>query len=414
MSTIESITLMLALVYSISLLYWSKQKWGAAISAVLLGSALLMTLHWPLFVGLVVALVAVTMLNKFQPALAQGGAVAGESSRGNNKANQLREMIRHLLALSMLLVGVQFAINSAMLKAGVEPILVRPDIGDAFLPIAGGIELKAILGLGLWDKNHPSAAVMLVVVLLTGLLCKRAFCGWACPLGLAGDYLYALRKKFIKQEFAPPAWLDWILRMLKYLLMAALILLVFTMPLASIPHYLDGYYHKVADLKMALFFLKPTIISLICFSIILGIAAWKKQGFCRYICPYGAFLGLLSFLSPFKIRRTTEQCLIEGKGMKCDKCTRACPANIIVHTQTTIRSDECQACMKCISACPKQEALHLSTRWGTKMSARGLTILLLSLLFMIPLWAYVGGFWHSETPTEIRMMLIQHLGSIGH
>lgn len=152
MSTIESITLMLALVYSISLLYWSKQKWGAAISGVLLGSALLMTLHWPLFVGLVVALVAVTMLNKFQPALAQGGAAAGESSRGNNKANQLREMIRHLLALSMLLVGVQFAINSAMLKAGVDPILVRPDIGDAFLPIAGGIELKAILGLGLWIK----------------------------------------------------------------------------------------------------------------------------------------------------------------------------------------------------------------------------------------------------------------------
>ncbi|MEZ9140392.1 MULTISPECIES: 4Fe-4S binding protein [unclassified Shewanella] len=413
MSTIESITLVLALVYSISLLYWSKQKWGAALCGALLMAALVISLHWPLFVGLGLSLLLLPLFNKFQPALAQGGVVNGQRVKGN-KANQLKEMIRHALALSMMLVGIQFAINAALLKAEITPWLVRPDIGDAFLPIAGGIELKAILGLGLWDQNHPAAAVMLVVVLLTGLLCKRAFCGWACPLGLAGDYLYSLRKRFIKQELAPPAWLDWILRMIKYLLLAALVLLVFTMPLASIPHYLDGYYHKVADLKMALFFLSPTVISLMCFSLILAIAAWKRQGFCRYICPYGALLGLVSFLSPFKIRRTTEQCLIEGKGMKCDKCTRACPANIIVHTQTTIRNDECQACMNCISACPKKEALHFSTRWGMVMSYRGLAVLVLMLLFMIPLWAYVGGFWHSETPTEIRMMLIQHLNSIGH
>ncbi|MBR9728052.1 4Fe-4S binding protein [Shewanella intestini] len=404
MSTIESITLMLALVYSISLLYWSHNKWGAAITAAMLAAAMLVSLHWPLFIGLGVALVGLFTLKKFQPEIAQG----------QQRINLLRELIRHALALSMMLVAVQFAINAAMLKAGVDPILVRPDIGDAFLPIAGGIELKAAIGLGIFDNDHPAAAVMLVVVLLTGLLCKRAFCGWACPLGLAGDYLYKLRKRFIKEEFAPPAWLDWILRMVKYLFLIALLFIVITMPLASIPHYLDGYYHKVADLKMAYFFLSPGPIALFCFGLILFLALWKRQAFCRYICPYGALLGLISFLSPFKIRRSTEHCLINSKGMKCDKCTRACPANIIVHTQSTVRSDECQACMNCVAACPKKEALYFSTRSGIKMSARGLAIMLLILLFMIPLWAYVGGIWHSETPTELRMMLIQHLNKIGH
>ncbi|WP_044555538.1 4Fe-4S binding protein [Shewanella piezotolerans] len=404
MSFIESLTLTLALTYSVSLLYWSGKKWGAAASGVLVSAAAISSLYWPLIAALAIAAIVIGLVNKFQPQVAQG----------NMRSNNLREGVQHLLALSMLLVGVQFAVNSALLKAGVTPWLMRPDVGDAFLPIAGGIELKAIATLGIWDQTHPAAAVMLFVVLLTGLLCKRAFCGWACPLGLAGEYLYKLRKRFIKHEYLPPAWLDWPLRMLKYLLLLGLLYIIISMPSQSIPHYLSGNYHKIADLKMALFFVTPGLVTLLCFALILSLAAWRRQGFCRYICPYGALLGLASFLSPFKIRRNTQHCLIESKGMSCDKCTRACPANIAVHTQLNVRSDECQACMRCVSACPKNEALHLSTRNGIKLSARGLTIGLMLLLFLIPLIAYLSGFWVSQTPTETRMYLIQHLNSIGH
>ncbi|QYJ89736.1 4Fe-4S binding protein [Shewanella halotolerans] len=404
MSFIESLTLTLALLYSCSLLYWSGKRWGAVVSAASLLGAALVTLYWPLFIALLLAAGVLALAHRYQ----------GDFVKGEVRANTLREGIQHLLALSILLVGIQYAANAVMLKLGITPYLIRPDVGDAFLPIAGAIELKAILTLGIWDQNHPAAAVMLTVVLLTGLMCKRAFCGWACPLGLAGEYLYKLRKRFIKRELLPPAWLDWPLRMLKYLLLAGLLYIVLGMPSASIPHYLEGNYHKIADLKMALFFVTPGLITLACFAVILLLAAWRRQGFCRYICPYGALLGLTSFLSPFKIRRSTQHCLIETKGMNCDKCTRACPANIKVHQQGTVRSDECQACMRCVSACPKQEALHFSSSNGIKLSARGLTIMLLLLLFMIPLIAYVGGFWVSQTPTEIRMYLIQHLGAIGH
>lgn len=404
MSFVESLTLMLALAYSVSLLYWSGKKSGAVVTILITAAAGISSLYWPLLMALAIAAFSLTIFTKLRP----------EAAKGELRANSLRDGIQHLLALSMLLVGAQFAANTAMLKAGITPWLARPDVGDAFLPIAGGIELKAIMTLGLWDQTHPAAAVMLAVVLLTGLLCKRAFCGWACPLGLAGEYLYKLRKRFIKQEFMPPAWLDWPLRMLKYLLLAALLYIVIGMPSASIPQYLEGNYHKIADLKMALFFVTPGLITLACFAFILALAAWRRQGFCRYICPYGALLGVMSFLSPFKIRRSTQHCLIETKGMNCDKCTRACPANISVHTQKNIRSDECQACMRCVSACPKKEALHFSTRNGIKLSARGLTIMLLLIMFLIPLGAYVGGFWHSQTLDQDRIYLIQHLNAIGH
>nr|WP_320126868.1 4Fe-4S binding protein [uncultured Shewanella sp.] len=404
MTFIESLTLMLALMYLASLSYWSGQKWGAVVTLLLSVSAVAISLYWPLAFGLIIALPLALVGHKFAP----------DSFKGEIKINTLREGTQHVLALSLLLVAVQYTINTVLLKQGITPWLMRPDVVDAFLPIAGGIELKAIVSLNLWDQTHPAAAVMLAAVLLTGLLCKRAFCGWACPLGLAGEYLYAVRKRFIKSELTPPAWLDWPLRMLKYLLLLGLCYIVIGMPSESIPYYLEGNYHKIADLKMALFFLTPSLITLFVFALILALAAWRRQGFCRYLCPYGAMLGILSFASPLKIRRDTQHCLIEAKGMKCDKCTRACPANIIVHTKTTVRSDECQACMRCVAACPKSAALGLGLKSGHRLGHKGLLALVLIALFMLPLGAYLAGFWHSQTPDNIRMELIQVIDRVGH
>lgn len=404
MTFIESLTLMLALMYLASLSYWSGKKWGAVATLLLSVGAVAISLYWPLALGLIIALPLALLRHKFAP----------DSFKGEIKINTLREGTQHVLALSLLLVAVQYTINTILLKQGITPWLMRPDVVDAFLPIAGGIELKAIVSLNLWDQTHPAAAVMLAAVLLTGLLCKRAFCGWACPLGLAGEYLYAFRKRFIKSELTPPAWLDWPLRMLKYLLLLGLCYIVIGMPAQSIPNYLDGNYHKIADLKMALFFLTPSLITLLVFTLILALAAWRRQGFCRYLCPYGAMLGILSFASPLKIRRDTQHCLIEAKGMKCDKCTRACPANIIVHTKTTVRSDECQACMRCVAACPKSAALGLGLKSGHRLGHKGLLALVLIALFILPLGAYLAGFWHSQTPDNIRMELIQVIDRVGH
>ncbi|WP_413485212.1 4Fe-4S binding protein [Shewanella baltica] len=404
MTFIESLTLMLALMYLASLSYWSGKKWGAVATLLLSVGAVAISLYWPLALGLIIALPLALLGHKFAP----------DSFKGEIKINTLREGTQHVLALSLLLVAVQYTINTILLKQGITPWLMRPDVVDAFLPIAGGIELKAIVSLNLWDQTHPAAAVMLAAVLLTGLLCKRAFCGWACPLGLAGEYLYAFRKRFIKSELTPPAWLDWPLRMLKYLLLLGLCYIVIGMPAQSIPNYLEGNYHKIADLKMALFFLTPSLITLLVFALILALAAWRRQGFCRYLCPYGAMLGILSFASPLKIRRDSQHCLIEAKGMKCDKCTRACPANIIVHTKTTVRSDECQACMRCVAACPKSAALGLGLKSGHRLGHKGLLALVLIALFILPLGAYLAGFWHSQTPDNIRMELIQVIDRVGH
>nr|WP_225874353.1 4Fe-4S binding protein [Vibrio algicola] len=397
MTFIESFTLMLALVYSVSLLYTSGKKLGAAIATIVVLTAALSTLYWPLFVALLMAVMVITGVHKIRPEFAQA----------SQRPDILRNACQHAMALSFFFVAIQYAVHTALLTAQISPSFLRPDVTDAFLPIAAAIQLKAIVTLGFWDQTHPAGAVMLFTVLITGIVCKRAFCGWICPLGLAGEYIYKLRLKMIKKAYLPPAWIDWPLRMMKYLLLAFFAFISLGMHPANIPYYLNGNYHKIADIKTAWVFVAPGTITLVVFAVILLMAAWRKRAFCRYFCPYGALLGLISFASPFKIRRQKNHCLNERGDMNCDKCTRACPSNIIIHTASQIRTDECQACMRCVSACPKKEALGFKTRNGWQLSSKHLMILVLVIMFGIPLLAFAGGYWHSQTSNDIRMQLIQ-------
>ncbi|MGI2261087.1 4Fe-4S binding protein [Shewanella sp. GXUN23E] len=404
MTLIESLTLMLALVYIAGQLFWSGHKYGALVTGASLLVATVIAMQPHLFVALLIALLTLMALKFARPQL-----FASEI-----RINPLRFWIQHLLALSILLSAVHYTIYHLLLQHyGQVDWIARPNILDAFLPIAGGIEVRAISQYGYFDREHPAAAVMLGAVLLSGLLCKRAFCGWACPLGLAGEYIHKLRVKLLPGEYEPPKWLDWPLRMVKYLLLAFLVYVVIGMPVQMLPMYLGGEYHKVADLKMAHFFVSPGTVTLICFGVILSLAAWRRQAFCRYLCPYGAALGLLSLLSPLKIRRNENQCIKKLKGIPCSKCTRACPVGIKVDELTTVHSDECQACLRCVAACPRKEALALSLPSGQRLSHRGLAIMLLVILFALPMLAYLLGYWESQTPAELRLYLMQHLDKIG-
>ncbi|WP_375709259.1 4Fe-4S binding protein, partial [Escherichia coli] len=51
---------------------------------------------------------------------------------------------------------------------------------------------------------------------------------------------------------------------------------------------------------------------------IAGLFCGKAGG--RYLCQYGAVMGVVSLLSPFKIRRNAESCI------GCGKCAKNCPS----------------------------------------------------------------------------------------
>jgi polyferredoxin len=193
-----------------------------------------------------------------------------------------------------------------------------------------------------------------------------------------------------------------------------LYIVLLAMPSNALPYYLNGNYQKIADLKMGMFFITPSLIEGTLIAVVVALAAWQDRAFCRYLCPYGAMLGILSFASPLKVRRNAAHCLNSKEGLSCDKCTRACPARIKVHNVVTVRTDECQACMRCVGACPKKEALNVGLPTGMSISSRAPLIILLLIMFATPLAAFVGGYWHSQVPDELRMQLMKYLHQINH
>lgn len=114
---------------------------------------------------------------------------------------------------------------------------------------------------------------------------------------------------------------------------------------------------------------------------------------CRYLCPYGALLGLFSALSPVAVRRDPEKCI------GCGKCSKACPNRIPVDVQTRIGSAECTACFSCVQGCPAPDALRLALRTdGRAFSPALYGAVTLAAFIFVPQLARAAGYWHSDTP----------------
>lgn len=405
MSLIEAMTMAAGLVYLVLLAWQARSGWPWRLALGLLFLLWLVatdSLLW-LALGLVVVPLALWHRYRPQPALGELGS------------QPLRAWARHLLLLCWGLVAVQYGLHVWQLGQGTSPWLVRPDVVDGFLPIAGGLGLRAWLGQGLVDPHHPAATITVLVLSLSALLLGRAFCAWFCPLGVVGEWLHGLRNRLLPGEWTPPRWLDWLLRAQKFLVLGFLLFIILlAVPAAALPGYLASPYHQAADMKMGAFFFNLSLVSGLCLGWVLLLTATFRQGFCRYLCPYGAWLALLGLLTPLRIRRDPVRCL-RSSGHDCDKCSRACPSRIQVHQLIAVRSLECTSCLSCVAACPRRaDALHLGTP-HRRLSPRWLLGLLCLLLLVLPLLSYgLLDIWVSQTPLADRHDLLQRLPWLNH
>ncbi|MGC2162174.1 MAG: 4Fe-4S binding protein, partial [Silvibacterium sp.] len=140
---------------------------------------------------------------------------------------------------------------------------------------------------------------------------------------------------------------------------------------------------------------------------------------CRYLCPYGALLGLASLLSPAKIRRDAEACI------DCGKCARACPAGLQVDKLIQVRSLECNACMACVAACssesalqfalPLKEAAFAAQRWNRRvLGPLAIAGVLAYIFFSVVLLARATNHWQTNIPRAVYMSLVPHANQASH
>jgi len=308
-----------------------------------------------------------------------------------------------------LLLGIQLGLFVRHFESGgVAPYYPRFPGVEAFLPIGALVSLKNWLVNGAIDPIHPAALVLFLTFVTMALLARKSFCSWLCPVGAIEEFLWKLGQRLWGRVWHPWRWIDWQLRALKYLLLLFFIKLIFfDMPAMAVKGFLAAPYWALADVKMLHFFLSLTGIPLITIILLLVLSLFLRNPWCRYLCPYGALLGLGSFFSPLRIRRNRENCIA------CGTCTKVCPARLPVARKTQILSPECTGCLTCVAHCPKPGALAMAA--GRKpLPSWFFALLVLGVFTLGVTGGMLSGHWQTALSYSDYQQLIPLAPSLGH
>lgn len=350
-------------------------------------------------------------------------APAGEKKRKKqylrridpNRSQRYRRATQFGFVLLNAWICAEFLLFVRQFEGYAPPFAVsRPAGVEGWLPIMGLMQTKYTLLTGQIPELHPAAGVLLVSFIAMSLLLRRSFCSWLCPIGTLSEYLWKLGRRFTHRMYFPPRWLDIGLRSLKYALLGLFLYAVGTMSAAAIAAFAGSPYGIVADVKMLNFFRYLGTAGAIILALLTVMSLFTPNFWCRYLCPYGALMSLVSLLSPLRIHRIPEKCI------DCAKCAHACPANLPVDRLVQIRSAECLGCMECVASCPVEDALGMqvigvpasrATRFfHPEWMAAGVMAIFLGCVIA----AKLTGHWDSAIPDHVYQQLIPMVDEFGH
>lgn len=242
-------------------------------------------------------------------------------------------------------------------------------------PLVG---LAAMLAGRRWIAG---AALGLLTIVLT-LVAGRAWCGWICPLGTLLDLAPSRRSRTDSRDLGT-SW-----RSIKYGILASVIVgglagsitFIVLDPITLLTRAMASVILPLADdlihaIEMALVEVQPlqdAVISFdgwlrsallpaqpdfvaantavgVLFVLVLAASVVRQRFWCRYLCPLGGLLGLISRVSLFRHRLDRDACV------KCGRCARVCPTGALA-AESAFQADsaECIACMACLTVCPTE------------------------------------------------------------
>jgi len=172
--------------------------------------------------------------------------------------------------------------------------------------------------------------------LIAALLFGRVFCGGVCPLG-------AIQELVTMWPIHVPRLLDKILGSFKWIYLGLAIWF------AAGPAETRDFIICRFDPFVGFFrFTGPLHMMLIGAGfLILGLFIGRP--YCRYLCPYGALLSLVSRVSWRGVTITPD------KELDCGLCAESCPYGAIKDLRA--ESGSCFYCARCYNTCPRQRVL---------------------------------------------------------
>ena len=241
------------------------------------------------------------------------------------------------------LIGIQFIILAHIYIFG-DQIIGSLDFQEFF---------HAFVKYGIINAG----AVLVILAFITTLIFGRFFCGWACHFGAVQELAWWLLQKM---GISPKTINSSLVTILP------LFILINFYLAPNLTHALRSPWEGISvtlGMPQIWVFLPGFVIGTLTFVVdgFLIVYFLGRKGFCRYLCPWGAFLKLPNSLAMFKVRNT-------GNCIQSGNCTSNCPVGIDVsyeiNNYNKVTNTNCTSCMICTEGCPSSA---LSYKWGSPL-----------------------------------------------
>lgn len=322
--------------------------------------------------------------------------------------SRLRLATQAGFALFLAWTCVQFVAHVRWALGHTEVWTPKPPAVEGFLPISALMAAKRLLFTGAYDPIHPAGLTIFLALIAMSLLLRKAFCGQLCPVGLFSNLFERLGRALgVVWQPGPTNQVGRrILAAPKYLLLAGFAYAALGMNGEDIEAFLRSPFNMVADTRMLLFFQHPSALTLGVLGVLAAASVVIPAFWCRALCPYGALLGLFSWLSPTAVTRDAESCV------SCGRCAKACPMALPVDRSLRVSSPECQGCAECVGACPVQGCLGVSAL-GRRLPWWSVAAGSLAVIIGASVVADALGYWQSPIPAPmVRRMHMLMMGQL--
>lgn len=267
------------------------------------------------------------------------------------KIKKKKTWIRPSMQIFFFLLVLAISLNKTLVENGISiPFLSTASL-HAICPFGGVVSIYKFFTEGTFvQKIHESSFILMTIGIILAIGFGPLICGWVCPFGTFQELLGKLGKKIFKNRYNNmiPSVIDKYLRYIRYII---LILVVYnTATTAKLMFQnIDPYY--------ALFNFWTNEVAITAYIVLAAtilLSLIIERPWCKYACPYGAFLGIFNLFRVFKIKRKASTCV------NCKACDRACPMNIKVSETNVVKNHQCISCMKCTSesACPINDTVN--------------------------------------------------------
>ncbi len=277
--------------------------------------------------------------------------------------------------------------NAVVFGLGPWPVLL-PILGTLGTPTKTVGEAFGTLQLMLFEQIFPWLALAFIV--LTAVVVSRSLCGWACPFGFVQDLLVYVKREHTQVS---PRTHRSIVKV-KYGVLAATMFVSITLAVSlalgtgrsyrvSLGVFAPAPFNALspADTLFAILprivletrhgiptmlettsseaagtvvngILSAPLLLWVRLAIMIGIialAVYIPRSWCRYFCPNGALMGLLSHFSFLGLKRDPVKCTKFG----CRSCVEVCPTMVPILDLPweKFNDPDCIYCLKCVEAC---------------------------------------------------------------